>query len=113
MTLNPNDLREKLKQHNAGDKTGFRARLIEAVMSGTGWEESAIALVDDHIVALPELQKIAHSTSQALPVSERERVLVEAADDAEIYLRENGHAFIADELKTALSAYTPEQEKQA
>lgn len=72
MILNPNDLREKM----IAIMNEEYARIVR-------WRSEAFAAVADAILALPELQQIAHSASQMQPVSERERVLVEAADTAQ------------------------------
>jgi hypothetical protein len=44
------NLTERWKAHTISQKTDLRARLIDAVAAHEGWEESAIALVDEAII---------------------------------------------------------------
>lgn len=47
-----NDLTKKWKQHSISQKFDLRAKLIDACAKHEGWEESAIAIVDEAIMPI-------------------------------------------------------------
>lgn len=49
---NPVTLTERWKAHTISQKTDLRAKLIDAVARHEGWEESAIAMVDEAIMPI-------------------------------------------------------------
>lgn len=65
MTTHPpisKTLTERWKEYTLSQKTDLRTKLIDAVACHEGWEESAIAMVEETIMPIIRAQAIADSS---------------------------------------------------